>query len=1456
MGANQPIAVTANRSTRWVVNVRLLAMTLACVLLLSLVAYFWHARQLERNATLFLSRAAEAESASNYAKAAENLFAYLKFRPAEVTARIRLAKNFSLSAKSSAEKARAVQLLAVAIGLAPDQTDLRCDHLTLLLESGDYSTALARAKELLDEQLLKEQPESLVALRVLALGLLASWRQNSSESISAVVDALERANRADPANVTLATELARLYRTQLREPDEKVREQLADAVMDRLVTSSSRTAEAHLGRYAYRIDFGLPGADDDLAIAAAVDVQKVNPTVQLAVGLRALQTEDWDTAALTFERMISLDPRSPRGYLGLARAARAQGKDQIALDTLTNGLRHVGTDNLELNLQLAAVQIKLGHQSKARATLDELESNIMRIPGREQNEFLGRFYLLQVQARLATSDFRGAISWLKQVLRHARAEPDSKQQVALKARVFSELAHCYLGLQQWDQAALAYQAAAELEPQSALARLDAARAWEAAGRLDEAVRTLADALALEDAPASAWVDYCSALFRQQIALSSGNRNWRPLELALRKAQQKAPDAVALKLLEAEYEAEQGHSELAAQMLGQLEEGVLASQELAGRLVLDYERLGKPADADRLLERLRSHPRSGSSFATVLAAVNLFEERKQYDMAEKMLASKTSSFSDEEQRNAQLKSIGLLLAQGQSDRAKWALLELAKVASADLRPVQLLLELATEAGDLKGIEHWERRLKDLEGPDGTHWRYYRGEKLIREAGEGEQSLSINKYLEEARVLQEEIERLRPAWAPGYLLKAKLHQVPSIRDDNVAIDAYEQALRLGERRPRIVEELVLALYHQNRLVEAGNYLKKLRDGGNLSPELASLAMMIDAREGNLNPAIETARREVARAPSRAEAHLQLGQLLAMSLNSSKAEQHSAIVEAESELKRAAELAPSETAAWSALLALYTGTGRTQDARALLDALKHESHFSEPVQLLLFAQMHELLGDVEDADAYYRKVVAEAPNLASSQIAAARFFFRRNPDQAEKCLRRAIALEPNGDVARRLLATLLVDRGGNDKEIDQAWKLLGKQQGGQPHDAIDRRVEALLLLRRGGTEYRQQARRALESLTLEGQPATPIDRLVLAEVYEREGKMGAAREQLQALVNRENPDPVHLAAYADHLLRAGRGHEASEPLRQLAAILPATRSSLTLGLHVRWLKDQKQESQIPQVLESYLTHSLASATSDLERARLLILVADLCSSVDLPKAAENCYRRALKFDAVAYSHLAQWLGGQKRIKEAIETCLKAAEVDETARPAIALSTVLSTSDASDEERGLAESLFQRALLMHGNQAELLLSLGTLRLLEGKNDEAIRLLQRTLERDARNLDAMNNLAMALSHDPSTYDEAIACLDRALEIAGSSPQLLDSKGWIRLKQHLPAEAEALFLEALELPPGDPRHRFHLALAYHSQGRMSDAREAIERAHRDNLPVGLLGPEERTELVRLEGALQ
>jgi Flp pilus assembly protein TadD len=153
------------------------------------------------------------------------------------------------------------------------------------------------------------------------------------------------------------------------------------------------------------------------------------------------------------------------------------------------------------------------------------------------------------------------------------------------------------------------------------------------------------------------------------------------------------------------------------------------------------------------------------------------------------------------------------------------------------------------------------------------------------------------------------------------------------------------------------------------------------------------------------------------------------------------------------------------------------------------------------------------------------------------------------------------------------------------------------------------------------------------------------------------------------------------------------------------------------------------------------------------------------------------------------------------------------------------------------------------------LLFDVGTLRLFQGERQEAIRLFRRTLELDPRNLLAMNNLAMLLAAQPQGNAEALACIDRAIAIAGSDPELLDSKAWILICQGDALKAEALLRDVLSSRSSDARHHFHLAVACQLQGRLDEAREALHKALELELPVNLLMPEEFSRLQSLEQTL-
>jgi tetratricopeptide (TPR) repeat protein len=186
------------------------------------------------------------------------------------------------------------------------------------------------------------------------------------------------------------------------------------------------------------------------------------------------------------------------------------------------------------------------------------------------------------------------------------------------------------------------------------------------------------------------------------------------------------------------------------------------------------------------------------------------------------------------------------------------------------------------------------------------------------------------------------------------------------------------------------------------------------------------------------------------------------------------------------------------------------------------------------------------------------------------------------------------------------------------------------------------------------------------------------------------------------------------------------------------------------------------------------------------------------------------------------------------------------------VTIAQVLTLGKVDRQQRDSAEAVLNLALEQHGKNLPLLFSVASLRIIEGKNDQAVELLRKAYAVSPRSLLVLNNLALALAMTSGGQNEALQHIDRAIAIAGEYPELLDSKGWILLQQRKAAEAEALFREAISLPPGDPRHHFHLALACQAQGKDQDAREAFQRARSTNLSMNLLTPQERSQWAVLE----
>jgi Flp pilus assembly protein TadD len=220
-----------------------------------------------------------------------------------------------------------------------------------------------------------------------------------------------------------------------------------------------------------------------------------------------------------------------------------------------------------------------------------------------------------------------------------------------------------------------------------------------------------------------------------------------------------------------------------------------------------------------------------------------------------------------------------------------------------------------------------------------------------------------------------------------------------------------------------------------------------------------------------------------------------------------------------------------------------------------------------------------------------------------------------------------------------------------------------------------------------------------------------------------------------------------------------------------------------------------------------------------------------------AERWERRLAALDPKRYEGLATTLTLQGKWREAVDLCRRAAETDKSARPALVALACLSRTRITDEKVAECEPLIQMAMQNNKDNADLYYSLGVVRVVQKRTADAIASFREVVKVNPRHVAALNNLALLLAEkamtrkeDAATRKEALAMIDRAIDQAGLTPDLCDTKGTILLMAD-EANAAVRFLEmATRGPTVDPRYEFHLALAIHKQGNHDRARQHFQKA--------------------------
>jgi tetratricopeptide (TPR) repeat protein len=1372
------------------VNRRFAVLLLAALGLLGVGAYSLHGYQVKRNAGALLSQAERAEAEGQLARSADYLSRYLALAPRDTEALARY--GVALEKLATNEKARVQAFLVLERVLLrdPGRRDVRRRLVPLAMAIGRWSDAVGHANAL-----LADDPGDAELL-----ALLGQCEEGAGYPDRAR-DAYERAIAQAPQELANYLRLAGLLRRALNQP------RAADGWIEDMVARNGVSAKAFLMRGAYYKDSRDPAkAADSFARAHSLAPDDAEVLLAMATGPGP---DDVEAAREYLERGIDLYPKDTRFYLALARQELRAGRRAEAARRLRDCLKH--TSGGEVVWNAADLLLDAGEGDDARELLGRLSKE--NYPAAPTTFLKGRL-LLQDGAWLA------AAGCFSRVLPRLADAPE------LSKRTNLYLGRCYEQLGNPDQALAAYRQAAAADPLWPAARAGVASACLTLGKVEAA---LEEYRAIQARHPESRLAFARLLTLRNLSLPARERDWAEVEKALDEAAQALPGSVEVLILQAEMLAGQNRLQEAAELLDGVEP---ARRKQASYWVARAgltERMGQPEPALRLLDE--GEAVLGPDVELRLARARYWS-RHPGPAAGPALADLEQQLTEiPADRRARLcealAEAHNRLGHEQDAERLWAQVARTGGQENGLHVRSLLFDLALRRGDDARLRELIEEIRAIEGADGALWRYAEAARLVRQAGAGDLSA-----LDRPRALLSEVAKLRPAWSRVPLLEAAIAELEG--DVEGVIKGYRAAIERGERRPEVVHRVVQLLAERRRFLEADQILRKLPEQGPVSGELAKLAAELSLRRQDGQRALELAQAAVGSESSDYRDHLWVGQVLwAVGRND----------EAEGHLRRAVELAEGRPEPWVGLVQFLARVGQIEKAEAALADAR--VRIEESARAVALAQCYEALGRGGLAEKQYGEALQGRPDDPAVLRTAADFYLRTGrPSAAEAQLRHFLepavkASPPDLAWARRSLAFALSAKG-DPRERDRALALLEENRRGPAESAEDQRTRALVLALLPGR--RAEAVGLFEDLARR-QPLGPDERFVLAKLYEAEGNWRLARETFLSLAASSDVQPLHLGHYVNGLLVRGEAGEAQLWLARLEKLEPD--SPRTVDLKTRLLHRQGRTDEAVAVVREF------ARGKDVPPA----LVAGLFDALGLQAAddAEAAYRRAVDDPGRAENDLlfAGFLARRGRVSEALDWCERAGR--DTPGAARAAVGVLRAGRSTDEQVRKVEGWLGQAIAKE-RSPDLLLALAELRDYQARYDDAMAAYREVLRRDEDNGEALNNLAWMLAVANGNGEEALQAINRAIRKWGSSPNLLDTRAVIYLRQNQPA----LALEDLDLAPAhgpDASVHFHRAQACLAQGDRAAAAKALRAAKACGLEPATIHPLELSAYRRLLDAL-
>ncbi len=793
-----------------------------------------------------------------------------------------------------------------------------------------------------------------------------------------------------------------------------------------------------------------------------------------------------------------------------------------------------------------------------------------------------------------------------------------------------------------------------------------------------------------------------------------------------------------------------------------------------------------------------------------------------------------------------------------------------------------MELALKTHDAHepaaSLAEVDRLLEEIDriADKGPLWHYGMAVRLKLEAGQAGTAQRSAELLDKAMEEAEKAHKQRLSWSPPHVLQGEICREKGKNEE--ALQHYLQASINGDRDPQFIRLLLQMLYERQRYQDAREVIHRLESTQtSLTSDIIETEANIFVRWGDFEKAKASANRAYNPASNDYQDHLWYGQMMTRLARRAQQEGHRENLpeiqdKAEKALLSACRIAPNTPACHMALVDLLVATNQLEKARQAASDAK--DMIPPEVSPLAMGFIYEELGEPQNAGPCYEKAVQLKPDLPGPLRLLAEFYVHHHQLQraaplVERLLSGAVqSSESDLASARRMKAEILASEGY--LKLKEANALIDRNLASPLVSSQDKRLKVRFLLADPHSARGPQVLALAESLvSTGGAEPEPEDRFLLAHIYLDRGDWKRCQEQMGKLVNGGQRNSRDLEAYVRMLLDRDELSDAQRWLDQLDRLSPGTihsSSTASVSFHAELLFRGQHSGDVPGFLRAYVDQESADPKDQLDRmlvaAKLLEQLGDRLTGPRTRELAQGYFDKAGEWYR-RYNQkrpgvpgapggemlLAGFYARHGKLSQALDLLdrfgAKASPADlRNAAVAVIHCETITSQQLQQVEKVLASAAAAGAPARGSPSIPLLDAQHFLKIGQEKFADAEDFCRQIIAQAPNNYRAHNNLGVLLAFSGNKPDEALAMVNRAIDLAGPRPELLDSRAQVHIARNEPQQALE-DLASIVADKVDPVWLFHKARALMLEGQRQGAAAALLEARNKGLERAMIDLPER-----------